>query len=62
MLLMQAIRGTHTFGRDEGMVVRQANGSLQHQVRFSRAFSLFCLNFIFLFLAMLGLCCWVGFL
>ena len=39
MLLMQAIRGIHTFGRVEGMVVRQANGSLQHQVRLSRAFS-----------------------
>ena len=46
MLLMQAIRGIHTFGRVEGMVVRQANGSLQHQVRLSRAFSLFFKNFI----------------
>ena len=62
MLLMQAIRGIHTFGRVEGMVVRQANGSLQHQVRLSRAFSLFFKNFIYLFLAVLALCCWVGFL
>ena len=41
MLLMQAIRGIHTFRRVEGMVARPAKGSLQHQVRFSRAFSLF---------------------